>query len=52
MARKMSVSEAKQFTHNALKDRAARKPTAENKELLRSYEKTDLKRETIHLRSR
>ncbi len=51
MDRPKNTAEAKHLTHSLLKERVRKRPTDDNRKLLKDYENTDLKRETINMRS-
>jgi len=51
MDRPKTVGEAKNLTHNLLKERLRKRPTDDNRQILKEYESTDLKRERITARS-
>ncbi len=51
MDRPKNDAEAKHLTHGLLKERLRKRPNDDNRQILKEYESTDLKRERISTRS-
>jgi hypothetical protein len=51
MDRPKNDAETKHLTHGLLKERLRKRPTDDNRHILKEYESTDLKRESIQMRS-